>query len=102
MRRSAIAVVVTLTKGYHLDYVWRQVGAGARKDAAGYYFQAAEGGGELPGRWWGRERGRWAWSSLACVYLLSSLSRRTACRSAGSGKSSGVPPLGGYPATQRE
>jgi hypothetical protein len=48
-----MAVVVTLSKGYDLEYIWRQVDRGAVKDAAGYYMQASEGGGEPPGRWWG-------------------------------------------------
>jgi AAA domain/TrwC relaxase len=48
-----LAVVATLTKGYDLDYIWRQVDRGAAKDAAGYYIQASESGGEPPGRWWG-------------------------------------------------
>ena len=48
-----MAVVATLTKGYDLDYIWRQVDRGLAKDAAGYYIQASESGGEPPGRWWG-------------------------------------------------
>ena len=48
-----MAVVATLTKGYDLDYIWRQVDHSATKDAAGYYIQASESGGEPPGRWWG-------------------------------------------------
>jgi hypothetical protein len=48
-----LAVVATLTKGYDLDYIWRQVDRSASKDAAGYYIQASESGGEPPGRWWG-------------------------------------------------
>ncbi len=48
-----MAVVATLTKGYDLDYIWRQVDRGLTKDAAGYYIQASENGGEPPGRWWG-------------------------------------------------
>jgi conjugative relaxase-like TrwC/TraI family protein len=48
-----VAVVATLSKGYDLDYVWRQVGASTVKDPAGYYIHAAEAGGEPPGRWWG-------------------------------------------------
>ena len=40
-----MAVVATLTKGYDLDYIWRQVDRSATKDAAGYYIQASEGGG---------------------------------------------------------
>jgi TrwC relaxase len=47
------AVVATLSKGYDLDYIWRQVDCGPAKDAAGYYIQASESGGEPPGRWWG-------------------------------------------------
>ena len=52
-QRSAWRLVATLTKGYDLDYIWRQVDRGATKDAAGYYIQASESGGEPPGRWWG-------------------------------------------------
>jgi hypothetical protein len=48
-----VAVVATLSKGYDLDYVWKQVDRGPVKDAAGYYLQASESGGEPPGRWWG-------------------------------------------------
>jgi hypothetical protein len=48
-----MAVVATLSKGYDLDYVWKQVDHGPVKDAAGYYLQASESGGEPPGRWWG-------------------------------------------------
>ena len=48
-----MAVIATLTKGYDLDYIWRQVDRSATKDAAGYYMQASESGGEPPGRWWG-------------------------------------------------
>jgi len=48
-----VAVVATLSKGYDLDYIWKQVDHGPAKDAAGYYLQASETGGEPPGRWWG-------------------------------------------------
>ena len=48
-----MAVVATLTKGYDLEYIWRQVDRSPAKDAAGYYMQASETGGEPPGRWWG-------------------------------------------------
>ena len=48
-----MAVVATLSKGYDLDYIWKQVDRGPAKDAAGYYIQASENGGEPPGRWWG-------------------------------------------------
>ena len=47
-----MAVVATLSKGYDLDYIWKQVDRGPAKDAASYYIQASEGGGEPPGRWW--------------------------------------------------
>ena len=48
-----MAVVATLSRGYDLNYIWKQVGLGPVKDAAGYYLQASESGGEPPGRWWG-------------------------------------------------
>ena len=65
-----MAVVATLSKGYDLEYLWKQVdrgpfkdaarsrtrpvqGRGPFKDAASYYLQASENGGEPPGRWWG-------------------------------------------------
>jgi hypothetical protein len=47
-----VAVVATLSKGYDLDYVWKQVDRGAAKDAASYYIQASECGGEPQDRWW--------------------------------------------------
>jgi len=48
-----LAVIATLTKGYDLDYVWKQVDQSAVKTAASYYMQPAEVGGEPAGRWWG-------------------------------------------------
>ena len=48
-----MAVVATLSKGYDLDYIWTHVDRGPAKDAASYYIQASETGGEPPGRWWG-------------------------------------------------
>jgi conjugative relaxase-like TrwC/TraI family protein len=48
-----VAVVATLSKGYDLEYIWKQVDRGHAKDAASYYLQASESGGEPPGRWWG-------------------------------------------------
>ena len=48
-----MAVIATLSKGYDLDYIWKQVDQGLAKDAAGYYIRASESGGEPPGRWWG-------------------------------------------------
>jgi hypothetical protein len=41
-----VAVVVTLRKGYDLEYIWKQVDGGPAKDAANYYIQASESGGE--------------------------------------------------------
>ena len=32
-----MAVVATLSKGYDLDYIWRQVDRGPAKDGASYY-----------------------------------------------------------------
>jgi hypothetical protein len=51
--RGVVAVVATLSKGYDLDYVWKQIDRSLVKDAASYYIQASETGGEPPGRWWG-------------------------------------------------
>jgi hypothetical protein len=48
-----LAVVATLSKGYDLGYIWAQVDRGLVMDAASYYIQASESGGEPPGRWWG-------------------------------------------------
>jgi conjugative relaxase-like TrwC/TraI family protein len=48
-----LAVIATLTKGYDLDYIWKQVDQSLTRDPAGYYIQASEAGGEPPGRWWG-------------------------------------------------
>jgi hypothetical protein len=45
-----VAVVATLSRGYDLDYIWRQVDRGPAEDAASYYIQASESGGEPPGR----------------------------------------------------
>ena len=52
-RQSRLAVVGTLSKGYDLDYIWKQVDPSLAGNAAGYYIQASEKGGEPPGRWWG-------------------------------------------------
>jgi hypothetical protein len=48
-----VAVVATLSRGYDLEYIWKQVDRGRAEDAPGYYIQASESGGEPPGRWWG-------------------------------------------------
>ena len=52
-RAGRLAVVATLSKGYDPGYIWKQVDRGPAKDAASYYIQASESGGEPPGRWWG-------------------------------------------------
>src|SRR6266566_4420214 len=52
--QGLVAVVATLSKGYDLEYIWKQVDRGPAKDAASYYIQASESGGEPPGRWWGQ------------------------------------------------
>ena len=48
-----MAVVATLSKGYDLDYIWKQVDRGPATDAASFYIQASQTGGEPPCRWWG-------------------------------------------------
>ena len=48
-----MAVVVTVAKGYDLDYIWKTQGqASAARTPGGYYINAAQAG-EPPGRWWG-------------------------------------------------
>src|SRR5438045_8363272 len=39
-----VAVVATLSKGYDLDYIWKQADRGPAKDAASYYIRASESG----------------------------------------------------------
>ena len=51
--QGVMAVVATLSKGYDLGVHLETVDRGAAKDAASYYIQASESGGEPPGRWWG-------------------------------------------------
>jgi hypothetical protein len=48
-----LAVIATLSKGYDLDYVWKQIDETQAVSPVGYYIQPAEAGGEPPGRWWG-------------------------------------------------
>jgi len=43
-----VAVAATLTKGYDLEYIWKQVDRGPAKGAAGYYLQASEPAGNRP------------------------------------------------------
>ena len=74
-RVSRLAVVATLSKGYDLDYIWKQVDRGPAKDAASYYIQASESGGEPPGRWWGPG----AKASASSPASGSSASRTTCC-----------------------
>ena len=48
-----MAVVVTVAKGYDLDYIWKTQGqASGGRTPGGYYINAAQAG-EPPGRWWG-------------------------------------------------
>ena len=47
-----MAVVATLSKGYDLEYIWKQVDRGPAEGRGRYYIQASESG-EPPGRWWG-------------------------------------------------
>ena len=48
-----MAVVVTVAKGYDLDYIWKTQGQPrAERTSGGYYIDAAQAG-EPPGRWWG-------------------------------------------------
>ena len=47
-----MAVVVTVAKGYDLDYIWKTQGEAAGRTTGGYYISAAQAG-EPPGRWWG-------------------------------------------------
>jgi len=48
-----VAVVVTVAKGYDLDYIWKTQGQSrAERTSGGYYIDAAQAG-EPPGRWWG-------------------------------------------------
>jgi hypothetical protein len=51
MRRPPrLTVVATLSKGYDLDYIWKQVDPSLERDAIGYDLRQARAG-ELPGRW---------------------------------------------------
>ena len=51
MADARLAVIGTLTKGYDLDYIWKQIDPALAADPSGYYIQASETGGEPPGRW---------------------------------------------------
>jgi conjugative relaxase-like TrwC/TraI family protein len=54
-KARAVAVVVTVAKGYDLGYVWKNQGQREHqpeKSVGGYYINAAQHG-ESPGRWWG-------------------------------------------------
>jgi hypothetical protein len=57
-----VAVVATLSKGYDLAYIWKQVDRGPAKDAAGYYIQASESGVSLRAAGGAPVRRRSAWS----------------------------------------
>jgi TrwC relaxase/AAA domain/Domain of unknown function (DUF5710) len=50
-----MGVRVTIAPGYDAAYPWQAIGAAeGGKSSAGYYMAPAEGGGEPPGRWWGK------------------------------------------------
>jgi hypothetical protein len=48
-----LAVIATLSKGYDLDYIWKEIDDTQAVHAVNYYIQPAGAGGEPPGRWWG-------------------------------------------------
>ena len=58
-----MAVIATLSKGYDLDYIWKQVDEGPAKDAVGDYIQASEVGGEPPAAGGARASRRSAWTA---------------------------------------
>ncbi len=50
-----MGVRVTIAPGYDAAYPWQIIGAAeGGKSSAGYYMAPGEGGGEPPGRWWGK------------------------------------------------
>src|SRR5438045_1088592 len=50
-----MGVRVTIARGYDAAYPWQTIGAAeGGKSSAGYYMAPGEGGGEPPGRWWGK------------------------------------------------
>ena len=70
-----MAVVATLSKGYDLDYIWKQVNRGLAKDAASYYIQASESGENHRAAGGVPVRGLLAWSPAR----WSSASRMSCC-----------------------
>jgi hypothetical protein len=57
-----VAVVATLSKGYDLEHIWRQVDRGPAKDAAGTTFRPARPGESRRAAGRARARRRSAWS----------------------------------------
>jgi hypothetical protein len=57
---TPLAVIATLSKGYDLDYICKQVDCGPAKDAASYYIQAGESGESRRAAGGDRARRRWA------------------------------------------
>jgi hypothetical protein len=51
-KAAALAVVVTIAKGYDLGYIWKTQDHPAGRATGGYYIDAAQAD-EPPGRWWG-------------------------------------------------
>jgi TrwC relaxase/AAA domain/Domain of unknown function (DUF5710) len=50
-----VGVRVTIAPGYDAAYPWQTIGAAeGGKSSTDYYMSPAEGGGEPPGRWWGK------------------------------------------------
>jgi hypothetical protein len=47
-----VGVVATLSKGYDLDYIWKQVDRDPARDAASYCLQATRPGPGQPSRNW--------------------------------------------------
>jgi hypothetical protein len=91
-----LAVIATLTKGYDLDYIWRQVDRGPTRDAASYYIQASETGGEPPAAGGDQARVHSAWNPAR-----SSTANHTTCCSA-NGRPRTAPPLGRPPGSGRK
>ena len=72
-----MAVVATLSRGYDLDYIWKQVDRGPAKDAASYYIHASETGENHPAAGGDPARELLAWSPARW-----SSARRMSCCSA--------------------
>ena len=94
-----MAVVATLSKGYDLEYIWKQVDCGPATDAAGYYIQASENGGEPPAA--GGARARRPWPEPGRVVERGSYDLLFGQREAPDGTLLGRPPGNGRMRTER-